>query len=652
VSWSLYFKDKFLPPIDWKYGNQEKSVHEILDAISSDNDERRIVLYMSLCGSGKSATLLNVIKEIGRGIIVVPTLNLQSQYYDSYGRGDNKYVLKSDKTKLKIGTMIGRNNFICRYLKDKVDRGETLVDDIIIFDKSKISCATNGLPCNRILRRGVSRILVASECPYYIPPPRLAEDIDKWENDIFEDEEISKLDLYKERLNCEDIKYYCGVDGNDYGLFVRKDINTVCDYYRQFYNYLDEFCDVIIFNNWKWHIETHYGRKPLVDIECFDEADHFLSLLNKSIRISTRMIDNIYKSKSRDDIKSQRHSELSIEKIALLDYFNCVFDKIKKGETKKNDKLIDYDLSGKIENYIKKVIDIQDKTEASKISGNVYDVLRSLSTIKKYIDKCTLSVENTGSNKIITYNIPYPDLILRDLLKKSCNKILMMSATMYSADILDLLFGLKFDKIIMGRIDQPGTLNIVKPKNLQLVDVTYSNWMNDEFRKYYNNLLKYIVLKLNVKGNTLVLTPSKKYTDDLVQFLKYKKTKASIDFSDDKYDCTSNGTENKITISYRMKRGSDLVGDNCRVLIWAKYPLMDINDGYVKALFDRFGNATWRILNDIATRDVIQGVCRGLRNDNDWEIFCTPDIKVFNIVHNWWKGQKLIKEQINRRKLA
>ncbi len=673
TKWTLYNNNnRYLKPIQWKYGNQLKSVQEILNSFQNSTNKQKISFYHSVCGSGKSATLLHVIKNTGKGIIVVPTLNLQKQYYEDYGTGNNKYILKENK-KLKVGTMYGRSNFTCKYLKDKIDKGETLIDDIIIYDKQRISCATKGLPCNRILKKGENRVKIASKCPYYIPPPRKKEDIKKWKYKQDEATETNKLEIYMQLLKCNDIKYYMGVDNSEYGIFIKEDMDTVCDYYKQFYNYLSDTVDVIIFNRWKWEIETEFGRKPIVDIECFDEADYFLNLLNKSIEISDYNIKALCKSvynekntsnklstknKKKNSKQKIEHQKLEIMKNELLSQFNLVYEKISNNNNEKNNNEKnnneknnngsyesnrnnnDYGLSKKIVKFVNEIINI-----TNDIDDSIYDILYKIRLIHKYSEKYTLTAEEKIYSKSIKYNIPYPDLILNDLLKKSSNKILMTSATIHNQDVLEMLFNLKFDNIISGRIDQPGRLIIMKPKT-GMIHVSHINWEKNGFKEYYDDLLKYIVLKLNEKGNTLILTPAKKYVNSIIKYLKEKKTSVNVDFSGEEYYYKSNGNENDIIISYRMMRGVDLSDNNCRVIIWTKYPLVNLSDGYTKALFNRFGKNAWKIVNDAAVRDTVQGVCRGLRSDKDWVIFSTPDSRVFDVVTLWWNEQLKIKESV------
>ena len=93
-----------------------------------------------------------------------------------------------------------------------------------------------------------------------------------------------------------------------------------------------------------------------------------------------------------------------------------------------------------------------------------------------------------------------------------------------------------------------------------------------------------------------------------------------------------------------MKRGIDLKNDEWRVVLWTKYPLANISDGYIMSLFRRFDKNAWLILNNNADMDTIQGVCRGLRNNEDWCVFSTPDVRVYDVVERWWREMQKIKD--------
>jgi len=374
------------------------------------------------------------------------------------------------------------------------------------------------------------------------------------------------------------------------------------------------------------------------------------------------MINRIYKiNKSEDDLNASDKVIVENKKI-LLDYFMKAHNKInefirseKSNKNKdindgKGSVLIAHSVIIKINDFIEYINNLKDehKIVISDQDDEISEMIYKLDLILKYVDKCSISTSEGANSISIHYNIPYPDLVLSNLLELSSDKILFCSGTKHDDYTMKNLFGLNFDKMVYGRRDQSGTLTLAKPKH-SMVEVTYKNWQNDEFQEYYEKLLKYIVEKLNEKGDTLVLTPAKKYVVGLVKYLRSKNANVEIDFSN--YNGGNDGSikignrvGNKVTVSYRMKRGIDLKGDKCRVLIWTKYPYIDVSDGYVQALFNRFGKKTWIMLNNMANMDSVQGVCRGLRNDEDYCVFATPDSKVYGIIEKWWNEQLRVKE--------
>lgn len=682
MDWTLYDKDgKYLNFLVWVGGNQKKCVEDIVKNFNvkkfdeKGNELQKKLMLDSKCGSGKSAIVLHVIKESGRGIIVVPSKVLQEQYRRDWGGDGGNYILKNDGSKLKIGTMFGRRNFGCRFSNNTVD------------------CDNWELPCKRKLKKYESRYIVGSECPYFVGTSYHENIINQWKaND--------KLDEITNILGCNDVKYYKTVNGKNYGLFVRDNISSVCSYYRQFYNYLDDVCDVIIMNKDKWKLET--WRKPEVNIECIDESDEFLNSLNESQDISrltiermynevkekeetdklvieTSNIDRKYNSKlvelKREVSKLQSvadsyiiHSRLNeislIQKVLennekkrqnaikdlfelpkmkndIMIHFDLVVDMVKR----RRNEIINNDngLIKEIKIFTDRIKNINDERDAE--NERLESILQKAEIISKYNEKYVLSVSGNEDNEKLCYNIPYPDLILKDLLSRSCKKILFCSATRHSEYTERELFGLIYDLVIVGRRDQPGTLEILKPK-FGMIKAEYKVLQDEENYVMYHRILIYCVKALNDRGNTLVLTPGKDYIEHLVDYLKKENCNYVYDFSG-KEEKRLTGKGNTVTISTRMKRGVDLRDDMCRVIIWTKFPLKNRNDDYIKALFLRFNDdsKTWRILNDMATQDAIQGVCRGLRHEKDTCTFATPDIKVFDCINEWWNEQIELKNR-------
>jgi deoxyadenosine/deoxycytidine kinase len=155
--WSLRKNEKELEPLVFSNGKSQKDVvKEVLDAIGEGH---KIIFIKGMCGTGKSAIALNIARNFGRASIVVPIKSLQEQYAKDYTE-QMSVLNKENKEKLKIASIVGRNNFQCRFLKENANLVEgsfrernILLDDIfggksVRKNKEKEkSCDNSQLPC-------------------------------------------------------------------------------------------------------------------------------------------------------------------------------------------------------------------------------------------------------------------------------------------------------------------------------------------------------------------------------------------------------------------------------------------------------------------------------------------------------------------------
>ena len=682
-----------------------------------------------------SATLLHVIRGMGRGIIVTPFKALQRQYHDDYFMG-NKFVMKKDGTRLKVAVLLGRNNFPCKWLAEQYDYQQMLVaeskkpenagryidlDEFILttyrYDKS---AANRRLPCTRPLKltrngKREPRWLTASQCPYWIPTPMSKQTIDQWQgksmdeqrdleeqlyDDIAEEGENipdikqnapsvrkskTRLDAIKERLKCSTIKFYESVGWGQVGVFIRDELDKegklcpdVCPYYKQFYSYVDS--DIIVMNSAKWQLETRIGRKPLTDVETFDEGDYWLDSQAAELELPRSVIDRIVSPDNK--IQKMKAAALSAFDISFKDI------KVRSEQQRKatTDKISIIDakayqgLFTSITNTLSELLKSLEDDE--RIEEKIIDINKIL----RYIDKASLSYREgkREETKIIKVFIPYPDNILRELFDLSSKNIIITSGTMHSSNVLSTLFGINADnyivEILQGRKENPGKLTIAKPKD-GLVRVTYSQWENSpQFREWYNKTLNYILdqLKINIdkrtakpgEGKVIVLTPAKKYADPIKNrpdvHIDFAKSNADEDDMSVKINTTLGDYVNKtledvrkvkeddinldgdvlrtnkqIIVSTRMIRGADLRDNKCRAVVMTKWPYPDISAGYNQALRKRFGDTVFgKIMSDKAEREAIQYVSRGLRHDRDWMIFSSPDDMAYNNIFRLFSYDK------------
>jgi Rad3-related DNA helicase len=706
LDWNFYDKNnKKLDFHTWIGGNQKQCIEDILNGFNTVKIDKKeydkevnyregsssqiLQLLDSKCGSGKSAIVLHVVKELGKGIIVVQTKSLQKQYRDDYCGINGNYILKNFNEKLKVGTMFGRGNFICRYMKERVERGEILIN-------IEQTCNMPDLPCTKkeYDKAGnlIPRYITGSECPYFTGSPYPEYVIDNWS-------EKGRLDEIMQIYNCSDIKEYINVAGNKMHIFTRDSEDSgdsedsVCDYYKQFYNYLPEYCDVIIMNTAKWKLETMMGRKPLVDVEIFDEFDLFCQDFSSAINISKRDIEKIFdielfikivnnldneekemlskayrigedirdiyiREKSDEiNIKRQNLEQISKSKKIILDYFNFLLEKLDR-------EMYDIDEDILLISYIKNLIDevrkydINSNNDTDEAIDNEEEYNEVINKVKYKCDiieefkgKYAISLEGKENNRFtkLHYNIPYPDLILKKYFSRSCNFLLGATATRLSEDTEKELYGLYYDKVIYGRMEQVGDLRFLYANEItktgnkyEMIERVTSNYFSENPGSYDAQLI-YLVLKLNKYGNTLVLTPGKVYVKGLRDYLRKVGYKYKWDFSEEEEYSGDKG--NLVTISQRMHRGADLSDDKCRVLIWSKFPY-PVRDGYIRALEKRFGHAKInRIKEDIAEQELIQGSSRGIRHWKDYCYLATPCQYTYDILKWWWNEQLTLKNR-------
>jgi Rad3-related DNA helicase len=242
IDFGLYGKSGRLEPRRYSSGKtQADLIKEILGAFENND----IVFLRATVGSGKSAVGLRTIMEFGRGVISVPTKVLSDQYAAAY-EGE-KYFIKEDGSRLKIGILKGRRNFRCLFQADK---------------GRDISCDNSSLPCKRPVdwKSGERRIDALRECPHW--------------GFIF------RAELAKSLREARKTPYK-GIKG-DWTWCMKGE----CPYWKQFQAYID--ADAIVMNSAKWAAEVNAGRLPEVPITVVDEADYWLDSLAVKVTITER----------------------------------------------------------------------------------------------------------------------------------------------------------------------------------------------------------------------------------------------------------------------------------------------------------------------------------------------------------------------------
>ena len=639
MTWSLYENGKFLPPL--KFSNdktQEDVVKEILNHLKKGV---KIIFVNGKCGTGKSAIALNLANKLGKSSIIVPGKNLQAQYKRDYE--SEKYLTKSNGEKLKISVITGRNNHKCKFLEDNIaaipkikweinarlsDFFSGILNDKKEHEKEDMSAANPLLPCDIEIRernllkireylkqnkkvdpgkfssiKDVRRLSIAPVCPYWSPV-------------IAEKYEIKSIGDSKQRK-------YEGLDGN---IFVQYKRKPGCPFYEQFDSYLES--DVIVFNSLKYKLETALLRKPKTEVEIIDECDEFLDSFSntRTINIERLQISLL------QALGSGEGEEKEIEEIfEIINYFSKdqkIEKAIQTGDIIPLKSTGLYDLI-KIfikEHWLKSLDD----------ESYLFDILETSKMFMEFLDESYVVFSRKEKGlfaEIVTTNLAKK---LKQLLDKN-KAIVMMSGTLHSKEVLKNIFGLPEYETVDAETESQGTVEI-KSTGLEM-DCKYSNFSNEKFtREEYLRALDKCLLEAPkpalVHVNAFLDLPSEYEIEEFELKNLYPREKVremQIQDRDGKLTREFKEGKRNVLFSTRDSRGIDFPGNECRSIVFTKYPNPNVQDPFWKILMKTRPNQYWEFYKDKARREFLQKIYRGLRFKEDHVYLLSPDIRVLEM---------------------
>lgn len=556
-----------MPPRTFTSG---KTQEEVIDEIIDRFDDHRIVLLKGGTGSGKSIIGATVAGALGRGTINVPVKPLQEQYKRDY---EGRLYIKINEKPLKIRVMKGRDNFTCK----KILGG-------------RVRCSSRVLPCTIPLDRDTPRWKVARKCRYWSPI---------YPHDI--------KPLRKEG-GCRVLEYD-SIASTQY-LYQR---HEGCGYYDQNRYYLD--ADILVYNNAKWHVDSLMERKPRVDVEIFDEADLFLDNLTLRSVISERMMSMLLREAQKvkaDLYRENRQAEgMEIESLATdikKEFERFIGTKIP---------FKPYDFNDGAEHFIKgllRFLKILETDYADSITAKLEDILTYKEITSFYTEKDR-----------VTFFVPEPSLVMRDMLERSADRILLMSATLQDTSVLREVYGIHDFAYVDGEPKTPGKLYLKHTGNEKLVN--WKSWQTEGFRVHYWKTLSEILRR--AERPTLVQVHAYQYlpVDNRYQHIPVQGDIRNTDQEDGIHSFKTG--KDDILFSTKTDRGVDLPGDMCRAIVLMKYPFPSMKDPLFTVMRKRLGDkAFWKYYNDITRREFLQQTGRGLRSPDDWIEIWSPDEKV------------------------
>jgi Rad3-related DNA helicase len=639
MTWSLYNQKEFLKPLCFSNGkSQEDIVKEVLEKIK---EGKKVIFIHGVCGTGKSAIALNIAKELGKASVVVPGKNLQAQYKRDY-EGE-KYLLKKNGEKLKISIITGRKNHACKFLEDNknaIPKIKKEIDSKLydIFSKKRdeieeliekdLSASNEKIPCKIELKernwakireyikqnkkvnlkdfesiRDVKRMSIAPVCPYWSPvlPERY---------------ELKNFDNLKKRS-------YEGLEGTTFVQYKRK---AGCAFYEQFDSYIES--DVIVFNALKYKLETALLRKPKTEVEIIDECDEFLDSFSNERTIN---LDRLQNSLIQVISEEEGDQELIEEIFEIIKHF--------KQDERINNLIQNQGISPLKATGIYDILKIflkESWLNALDEESYLFDVLETAKMFSEFMEESYITVSKNEKNliiKIVTINLAKK---LKEIVNKN-KVIIMMSGTLHSDKVLKEIFGLKDFEKIEAETTEQGKVEIMTT-NLEM-DCKYSNFSSKKFtRKDYLKALDESIEKaprptlvhINAYSDLPTKEEIKEY--DLKNILEREEIQR-LQNEDKEGRLTKEFKEGKreILFSTRDSRGVDFPGDQCKSIVFTKYPNPNVQDPFWKILMNTKPTQYWEFYRDKARREFLQKIYRGLRFKEDHIYLLSPDIRVLEM---------------------
>ncbi|MFH1326560.1 MAG: helicase C-terminal domain-containing protein [archaeon] len=639
MTWNLYEKEKFLEPLCFSNGKtQEDVVQEVINAIEQKN---KIIFIKGICGTGKSAIALNIAKELGKTSIVVPGKNLQNQYKKDYE--SNKYLLKQNKEKLKISIITGRNNHLCKFLEDHKNSIPVIKKEINsklhdIFggkreelEKQRIkdlSADNNNLPCkieikeknwNKIKQflkqnnhvniknfneiKYVKRIPVASVCPYWSPALP------------------SKYELKGPIFNKVEKKKFRGLNNTEFTFYERK---KGCKFYEQFNSFIDS--DVLVFNSLKYKLELNINRKPLTEVEIIDECDEFLDSFSNQKNIN---LDRLQNSLIHVISTSEESDRLLSELLEIIKHI--------KKDKKINEAIFSREIlplkNTGIYDLLNVLLNCPEIFEEVDDESYLFDVLETAKMFQGFMKETYLTVSKKDKNllfSLVTTNLAKR---FKEMVDKN-KTIVLMSGTIHSEEVLKNIFGIDKFKILEAETENQGVIKI-KRTGLER-DYKYSNFSNGKFSRedYLKNLDKCVEISQKptlVHINAFLDMPTQ---DEINEFdlknLESREQIREMQFQDKEGKIVEEFKKGKtkVLFSTRVSRGIDFPGDQCKSIVFTKYPNPNVQDAFWKILYKTKPQYYWSFYKDKARRELWQKIYRGLRFKEDVVELLSPDLRV------------------------
>lgn len=606
-SWSLQENGNKLKPLEFSNGKtQEDVVKEVCMHIKNGV---KVVFIHGACGTGKSAIALNIAREIGKASIVVPVKGLQRQYEEDYMH--KKQVFKKNGKKMKIAMITGRENHDSLLIPGKSCADQTLPDTVKLTEKN-LEFLEKYYEENPLLSKkdfpglkNIKRISVAPANPYWSPIVNAAY-------------ELPLKDAKKIR--------YDGVDGREYIFYHRK---KGCSYFDQYLAYVQ--ADVIIFNAAKYKIEMALGRKPATEVDIIDEADEFLDNFSSQEELNLTRLHSALQHLSVENLNSQKNRDKLMELIELE-------EKNKRALGVDSSKIFELKNTHLYEFFRLLLSDLELQSEIS-IDELTYasTALEIAEAFKELFANTYVVFSKREENLYASFVTTQLSHRFKEIIDRN-KTLVLMSGTLHSKEVLRDIFGIENFAFVEAETGFQGQLDICRTgKEFVCKYDSFSKGKHtrEEYLKALEACLEKAEKPVLVHVTAFEDLPSEIESD--VYGLS-KITSREMLFKLQNEDKTGRlislfkkGLSDTL-FSTKCSRGVDFPGDQCKSIIFTKYPNPNVQGVFWKVFAQTHKRYYWEFYRDKAKREFLQRLYRGLRSKEDHVFILSPDSRVLDAV--------------------
>jgi Rad3-related DNA helicase len=630
--WALTEEGKILEPLQFSNGKTQADVVSEVKKLIEDGT--KVVFIEGVCGSGKSAMALHLARELGKASLVVPVKALQRQYEEDYCSGGKKIVGRDGKP-LKIAMITGRENHDS-VIQPGVSCADPRLPDTVKLIEKNAALLREFYEDNPLIQakhdvvdwKQLKRMSVAPANPYWSP--------------------IVGSEIELKQLSDATPKKYRGLNGREFVFYHRK---KGCSYFDQYQAYFD--ADVLVFNAAKYLIEVALDRKPATKIDIIDEADAFLDSFATQQSLDLTRLAGALRSLVSESPEVRGLVDEALEMIRLDEQRVRTLGLVHAGS------IVPFG-----ETLLRKVFAVLGHQEVEadilvdeqSYGNHALEVVKSFAgaldqTFVRYAKEGGFGTDEASSSDASrprTYDRSggegeslVAELVTTHvaeqfaLLAGKVDALVLMSGTLHSKDVLEDVYGIKEYAIVQAETQQPGTMEIVRTG--KEFDCKWRD-LKDR-RQDYVEALRACVLKADrptlVQVHAYEDLPSAAEKDGLgVQEVIHREALRDQQNGDKTGRLVSlfKSGMNDLLFSTKCSRGVDFPGEQCRSVIFTKYPNPNVRGVFWQVLEKTHPDQYWSLYRDKAHREFVQRLSRALRKKDDFVRVLSPDLRVLTAV--------------------